>query len=524
MPRALLSVSDKTGLIELAQGLDALGWELISTGGTAKTIRDAGLPVKDVSEITGHPEMMDGRVKTLHPAVHAGILARRDRADDTDALAAQGYGTIDLVAVNLYRFREAVAAGAAMTQAMEKVDVGGPTMIRAAAKNHRGVLVVVDPADYTRVLEALRAGAADDALRAQLAAKVFRHTADYDRAIADYFEAQQASGVGLHASESADGWPAALTLSLTKVQDLRYGENPDQPAAFYGLPGGAGLPSMKQLQGKELSFNNLMDIDAAVMTVSAWAGERDTIACAILKHTTPCGVALGRDALSAYERALETDPTSAFGGIVAFSGPVTKSAAEAMSAHFLEVIVAPAYGAGALEVLAKKKNLRAIEIPIETAAVGEPDYRSVRGGILAQHRLRMAFPESDWRVVTKRTPTAAEWRDLRFGWRVVASVKSNAIVLAKDERTLGIGAGQMSRVDSSRVAVLKASDQKLDVSGAALASDAFFPFRDGVDAAAAAGARAVIHPGGSVRDEEVIAAADEHDIAMVLTGRRVFRH
>jgi phosphoribosylaminoimidazolecarboxamide formyltransferase / IMP cyclohydrolase len=267
-----------------------------------------------------------------------------------------------------------------------------------------------------------------------------------------------------------------------------------------------------------------MDIDAAVMTVSAWAGERDTVACAILKHTTPCGVALGRDALAAYERALETDPTSAFGGIVAFSGMVTKSAAEAMSSHFLEVIVAPSYGAGALDVLAKKKNLRAIEIPIETAAAAEPDYRSVRGGILAQHRLRMAFPENDWRVVTKRTPTAAEWRDLRFAWRVVASVKSNAIVLAKDERTLGIGAGQMSRVDSSRVAVLKAADQKFDLAGAALASDAFFPFRDGVDAAAEAGARAVIHPGGSVRDEEVIAAADEHDIAMVLTGRRVFRH
>ncbi|HEX6588540.1 MAG TPA: bifunctional phosphoribosylaminoimidazolecarboxamide formyltransferase/IMP cyclohydrolase [Longimicrobiales bacterium] len=523
MPRALLSVSDKTGLIDFARALVDLGWELISTGGTAQAIRDAGLPVEDVAQVTGHPEMMDGRVKTLHPAVHAGILMRRDRPDDAAALEAQGYGPIDLVAVNLYRFREAVAAGAAMPQAMEKVDFGGPTMIRAAAKNHRGVIVVVDPADYARVLDALRAGGASDELRTELAAKVFRHTAEYDRAIADYFDGG-ASSVERNASETPD-WPESLTLSLTKVQDLRYGENPEQRAAFYALPGAAdGLPSMRQLQGKELSFNNLMDIDAAVMSVSAWADERGAVACSILKHTTPCGVALGGDPLAAYQRALETDPTSAFGGIVAFSARVTGAAAEAISSHFLEVIVAPGYDAAALDVLGRKKNLRLIELPIAIAAAGEPDYRSVRGGILAQHRLRMAFPEADWKVVTKRAPTDAEWRDLRFAWRVVASVKSNAIVLAKDGRTIGIGAGQMSRVDSSRVAVMKASDQKLDVAGAVLASDAFFPFRDGVDAAAAAGARAVIHPGGSVRDEEVIAAADEHGLAMVLTGRRVFRH
>ena len=522
MPRALLSVSDKTGLIELAQGLAALGWELISTGGTAKSIRDAGLPVKDVAEITGHPEMMDGRVKTLHPAVHAGILMRRDRADDAAALEAQGYGAIDLVAVNLYRFREAVAGGAAMAQAMEKVDIGGPTMIRAAAKNHAGVLVVVDPSDYARVLDALRAGGAGEALRRELAAKVFRHTAEYDRAIADYFERQASDGGARPPEETA--WPTFLTLSLSKVQDLRYGENPDQPAAFYALgSSGGGLPGMRQLQGKELSFNNLMDIDAAVMTVSAWAGGGD-VACAILKHTTPCGVALGRDALEAYEGALATDPTSAFGGIVAFSAPVTRAAAEALAGHFLEVIVAPGYEAGAAEAFGRKKNLRLIEIPIEAAAAGEPDFRSVRGGMLAQHRLRMTFPEADWKVVSRREPTEAEWRDLRFAWRVVAAVKSNAIVLAREERTLGIGAGQMSRVDSSRLSVLKANDQKIELAGAVLASDAFFPFRDGVDAAAAAGVRAVIHPGGSVRDEEVIAAADEHGLAMVVTGRRVFRH
>ena len=522
MPRALLSVSDKTGLIELARGLDSLGWELVSTGGTAKSIRDAGLAVQDVAEITGHPEMMDGRVKTLHPAVHAGILMRRDRADDAAAVERQGYGPIDLVAVNLYRFREAVAAGAAMPQAMDKVDIGGPTMLRAAAKNHRGVIVLVDPADYARVLDALRAGGVDEALRAELAAKVFEHTAAYDRAIADYFAANATQS----SSSPNAAWPAALTLTLSKVQDLRYGENPEQPAAFYALPDrGAmdGLAAMRQLQGKELSFNNLMDIDAAVMTVSAWAGERD-VACAILKHTTPCGVALGSDPLAAYERALSTDPTSAFGGIVAFSANVSRAVAEAMATHFLEVIVAPGYDDGARDVLAKKKNLRLIEIPIEQAAAGEPDFRSVRGGVLAQHRLRMMFPEDDWKVVTKRQPTEAEWRDLRFAWRVVASVKSNAIVLARDGRTIGIGAGQMSRVDSSRLAVLKANDQKIEIAGAALASDAFFPFRDGVDAAAAAGARAVIQPGGSVRDEEVIAAADEHELAMVLTARRVFRH
>ncbi|HUF13524.1 MAG TPA: bifunctional phosphoribosylaminoimidazolecarboxamide formyltransferase/IMP cyclohydrolase [Longimicrobiales bacterium] len=547
MPRAILSVSNKTGLVEFARDLAQLGWELVSTGGTAKSLRDAGLFVRDVAEITGHPEMMDGRVKTLHPAVHAGILARRDVAADAEALAAQGYEPVDLVAVNLYRFREAVAAGADTAAAMGKVDIGGPTMLRAAAKNHENVLVVVDPADYRRVLDALRSGAVELTLRAKLAGKVFRHTAEYDRAIAEFFSGAGA-GVGAGAGagerprtststsmEASAEWPTQLRLDLAKLQDLRYGENPDQAAAFYAIAGTGGLPSLRQLQGKELSFNNLMDIDAAVMAVSAFAGagaaggggggggERK-VACAILKHTTPCGVALGEDALAAYQGALATDPTSAFGGIVAYSAAVSGAAAEAMASHFLEVIVAPAFEPEALAALGRKKNLRLIEMPIEAGATGEPDYRSVRGGILAQHRLRMTFSEDDWKVVTKRAPTDAEWRDLRFAWRVVAAVKSNAIVLARDERTIGIGAGQMSRVDSSRVAVMKAHDQGFEVGGAALASDAFFPFRDGVDAAAGAGARAVIQPGGSVRDEEVIAAADEHDLAMVLTGRRVFRH
>jgi phosphoribosylaminoimidazolecarboxamide formyltransferase/IMP cyclohydrolase len=518
MPRAILSVSNKTGLAAFARGLADLGWELVSTGGTARALREAGLAVKDVKEITGHPEMMDGRVKTLHPAVHAGILARAGRPDDDAALAEHGYGPVDLVVVNLYPFQETVAGGAQLAEAMEKVDIGGPTMIRAAAKNHERVLVVVDPADYDRVLDALRGEGAGGALRRELAGKGFGHTATYDGAIASYLEGQDRP-------EDAGAFPSHVTLRLEKVQDLRYGENPDQPAAFYGEVGAPAdtLPHLVQLHGKELSFNNLIDVDGAVMGASAWSPD-EAIACCIIKHTTPCGVALGEDAEDAYRRALACDPTSAFGGIVALNVAVDAAAAEAMSSHFLEVIIAPSFDEGARAVLTRKKNLRLIEMPVTAAPKGELDLKRVRGGLLAQHRLSMRFPEDEWKVVTERQPDDREWHDLRFAWRVSAVVKSNAIVLVRDRRTVGIGAGQMSRVDASRIAVLKAHDQDVDLTGAVVASDAFFPFRDGVDAAAEAGASAIIQPGGSVRDDEVVQAANEHGLAMVFTGRRVFRH
>ena len=518
MPRAILSVSNKTGLAEFARGLAELGWELISTGGTARVLREAGLEVLDVKAVTGHPEMMDGRVKTLHPAVHAGILARAGRSDDEAALAEHGYAPVDLVAVNLYPFQETVAGGAELGEAMENVDIGGPTMLRAAAKNHERVVVVVDPSDYQDVLGALRNGTVGTAMRRGLARKVFEHTATYDSAITAYLAEQTDAA-------PRDGFPDHLTLRLEKIQALRYGENPDQPAAFYGEAGAPedSLPHLIQLHGKELSFNNLIDVDGAVMGAGAWSPEEGT-SCCIIKHTTPCGLALGSDAEDAYRRALSGDPVSAFGGIVAFNGPVTAAAAEAMSSHFLEVIVAPAFDDEARNILQSKKNLRLIELPVGAAPAGELDLKRVRGGLLAQHRMAMRFPEDEWQVVTKRSPDEREWADLRFAWRAAAVVKSNAIVLVKDRRTVGIGAGQMSRVDASRIAVLKAHDQGVDLAGSVVASDAFFPFRDGVDAAAEAGATAIIQPGGSVRDEEVIQAANDHGVAMVLTGRRVFRH
>jgi len=519
MPRAILSVSDKSGLDAFARGLHGLGWELVSTGGTAQLLRDGSLPVRDVSEITAHPEMMDGRVKTLHPAVHAGILARRDVTTDMTALQEHGYGAVDLVVVNLYPFHESVAAGKPIPEAMKQVDIGGPTMLRAAAKNHAHVLVVVDPADYTRVLDALRDEAVTMELRRDLAQKVFAHTAAYDGAIASYF----ASGGG----DVGEGGllPGEIALSLARVQPLRYGENPDQQAAFYAeadAPEGS-VAHMRQLHGKELSFNNLLDVEAASSAVAAWAGDPVT-ACVIIKHTTPCGVAIGESAADAYARALSCDPVSAFGGIVAFNTTVDAATAAAMAEIFLEIVVAPSFSDEALDILKAKKNLRLIELPVVAATPEELDYKRVRGGFLVQQRMSLLFAESEWNVVSKLQPTAEQLRDLRFAWRACASVKSNAIVLARDGRTIGIGAGQMSRVDASRLAVMKAQDQAADTNGAALASDAFFPFRDGIDAAAAAGIGCVIQPGGSVRDSEVIAAADEHGMAMVFTGRRVFRH
>jgi phosphoribosylaminoimidazolecarboxamide formyltransferase/IMP cyclohydrolase len=522
MPRALLSVSDKTGVVELARELHGRGWTLLSTGGTARALRDAGLAVTEVSEVTGHPEMMEGRVKTLHPAVHAGLLGRRDNAEDVAQMQAHGYEPIDLVAVNLYPFRETVARpGATLADAIENIDIGGPSMLRSAAKNHASVWVVVDPADYSVVLAALDSGDDERAIRIrrELAARVYAHTSDYDRAITEYLSRSLAGE-----ADPADAFPAAHTLSLAKVQDLRYGENPDQPAAFYrDTAASGGLDALRQLHGKELSFNNLIDVDGAVLAISAWEGS-GLAACAIIKHTTPCGIAVGADAAEAYRKALSTDPTSAFGSVIAFNVPVTEEAAVLMRPNFVEAIVAPSFVEAGLRLLAEKKNLRLLELPSQAADEGELDFKRVRGGFVAQRRLSMRFPEDGWRVVTQRQPTPGEMDDLRFAWRAVAPVKSNAILIARDGAALGIGAGQMSRVDSSRIAVMKARDNGFELAGAALASDAFFPFRDGVDAAAEAGIRAIIQPGGSVRDEEVVAAADEHGIAMVFTGRRLFRH
>jgi phosphoribosylaminoimidazolecarboxamide formyltransferase/IMP cyclohydrolase len=516
----LLSVSDKRGLVEFAQGLVALGWEIVSTGGTAEALRRAQVPVIGIEDVTGFPEMMDGRVKTLHPKVHGGLLARRDHPADVAAMQQHGITPIDLVAVNLYPFRETVAKPrTTFEQAIEQIDIGGPSMLRSAAKNHADVFVVVDPADYPTVLDALKGGLTPGAspggpgadLRRRLATKVFSHTAAYDAAILGYL------------SRSDEALPSRLSVGLERQQSLRYGENPHQRAALYASDE-RGIRDLKQLHGKELSFNNLLDVDAAVNAVAPW-GPDDRPACAIIKHTTPCGIALGRNAADAYERALATDRTSAFGSVIAFNTVVDRAAAEAMQDLFVEVVVAPRIHADALTVFQAKKNLRVVELPRPT---DEPtwDWKRIRGGFLVQDRFRFSgvADEKTWKVATKRRPTDAEWNDLRFAWAAVGAVKSNAILIARNEAAIGIGAGQMSRVDSSFLAVHKARQQGHDPTGAVLASDAFFPFPDGVDEAAAAGIVAIIQPGGSVKDPEVIAAADQHGLAMVLTGMRQFRH
>ena len=556
--RALLSVSDKSGIEDFAKVLVDAGWEILSTGGTASVIREAGVEVTDVAQVTGHPEMMDGRVKTLHPAIHAGLLARRARSDDMASLSEHGYGPIDLVAVNLYAFRETVARGdVPVGEAMEGVDIGGPTMIRAAAKSHVDVWVVVDPADYDRVLEELTKGGGDGSsaahLRRQLAAKVFDHISEYDRAIARYLEEQNAPG----ASEDAESPAATLSLDLELVQGLRYGENPGQKASFYRWPGRKeGLAGLEQIHGKELSYNNLLDLDGALLSLSPFAYSPKA-AVSIVKHTTPCGLAIGDSVDAAYERALATDSKSAFGCVISVNRRIDEVAAEAMWSLFIECLVAPGFDEAALKILRRKKNVRLMVYGgIDEPVAGEPEggswanatdevrrsarflaehgrrpdaraVRSVYGGMLVQSPPPLpsyGLDRGEWSVATSRVPTEEEWDDLRFSWAAVFGVKSNAILFARGGATLGIGAGQMSRVDASRIAVQKAADAGLDLNGAVLASDAFFPFRDGVDAAAEAGARAIVQPGGSVRDVEVIEAANKHAMTMVFTGQRLFRH
>jgi phosphoribosylaminoimidazolecarboxamide formyltransferase / IMP cyclohydrolase len=510
MSRALLSVSNKNGLIDFARGLAALGWELVSTGGTARALREAGLTVIDVASITGFPEMLDGRVKTLHPKVHGALLARRDSPEHVHALAEHEITPIDLVAVNLYPFRETVSRPDITPEdAIEQIDIGGPSMLRSAAKNFASVYAIVEPGDYARVLAALEAADDDLDLRRLLAEKVFAHTAAYDAAISAWFSGQR-----------GDAFPERMALALERAQTLRYGENPDQRAAFYVERPGGGLASLEQRGGKELSFNNLLDLEGALLATDPF-GEQ--VACAIVKHTTPCGLAVGRDALDAYRKALACDPVSAFGSVISFTASVDEAAAEAISSQFVECIVAPSFSEGAVEILGRKKNLRVLQ---GTAAWprGSTDLKRVRGGLLVQDRPSAAGGYETWQVVTRRAPSNAERDDLLFAWRAVATVKSNAIVLVRDGATIGIGAGQMSRVDASFLAVHKAHVAGHMTSGAVLGSDAFFPFRDGVDQAADAGITAIVQPGGSVRDAEVIAAADEYGMAMVFTGQRQFRH
>jgi phosphoribosylaminoimidazolecarboxamide formyltransferase/IMP cyclohydrolase len=509
MPRALISVSDKRGIIPFAQGLIDLGWEIISTGGTATALRNAQLPVVPVDIVTGFPELLDGRVKTLHPLIHGGLLARRDQPQHVAALNQHGIVPIDLVAVNLYPFQMTIAkADVPFEDAIENIDVGGPSMLRSAAKNHQFVIPVVDPTDYARVLEMIRHGGVPDEMRRKLAAKVFAHTADYDAAIAGYFTPKD------------DALPGRISLGMERLQQLRYGENPDQRGALYVTDELRGMRDLRQRQGKELSFNNLLDIDAGAWAVACWANRP---ACCIIKHTTPCGVAVAGTAAEAFERARATDPQSAFGSVVAFNTVVDEQTARAMSDVFVEVVVAPSFHQEALAVFAAKKALRVIELPVSRAAASL-DYKRVRGGFLVQDRFVFEPSDQSWTVPTQRRPSEAEWVDLHFAWAAVAAVKSNAILLARGEMAIGIGAGQMSRVDAAFVAVYKARQQGHDPKGSVLASDAYFPFADGVEEAANAGVTAIIQPGGSVRDAEVVAAADTHNIAMVFTGKRQFRH
>jgi phosphoribosylaminoimidazolecarboxamide formyltransferase/IMP cyclohydrolase len=515
--RALLSVSDKTGVVELARALVTRGVEILSTGGTARLLLQNGVAVTEVSAHTGFPEIMGGRVKTLHPKIHGGLLGRRGL--DEAVMAEHGIAPIDLLIVNLYPFAQTIARpDCSYEEAVENIDIGGPAMLRAAAKNHADVTVIVDPEDYPALLDELQAhsGATSKVFRAQLAAKAFAHAASYDTMVAGYLMQKW--------PVADESWPETLTAVFNKKLDLRYGENPHQRAAFYTDPGtrGASIARAHQLQGKELSFNNIADADAALECVRQFPQP----ACVIVKHANPCGVAIAADIGVAYAKAYRTDATSAFGGIIAFNRPLDGMTAQSiLTQQFVEVLLAPSFDAGALEALRAKENVRALALGDLSAPVElGPEYRSVGGGLLVQTRDTDTITASDLDVVTKREPTEAEVADLLFAWRVARFVKSNAIVYAREGMTIGVGAGQMSRVVSSRIAAMKAADARLDIKGSAMASDAFFPFRDGIDIAAEYGIVAVIQPGGSQRDPEVIAAADGHGMTMVFTGVRHFRH
>ena len=510
MPRALISVSDKSGVVQFATRLAELGWELVSTGGTSRALRDAGLAPRDIADITGFPEILDGRVKTLHPAVHGGLLARRDTPAHMESIREHKITPIDLVVVNLYPFRETAGRKDVKPHdVVEQIDIGGPSMLRSAAKNFESVYVVVDPADYPKVLAALEAKENDLELRRQLAQKVYEHTASYDAAIATWF-----------AEQREELFPQTFTAAFQRALPLRYGENPTQAASFYVERPGAGLAGLQQRGGKELSFNNLLDLEGALLAIEPFV---EHPACAIIKHTTPCGLAVGTDALEAYKKALACDPVSAFGSVIAFNRPVNEETAGVVSGLFVEVIVAPEFSNEAVEILGRKRNLRVLQ-GTATWPNRSFDYKRVRGGVLVQERAPTVIDTTGWTTPTKRQPSAQELEDLLFAWRAVAAVKSNAIVLARDGATIGIGAGQMSRVDAAFMAVHKAKLGGHDTRNSVMGSDAFFPFRDGVDQAREAGVRAIVQPGGSVRDAEVIAAADEHDMAMVFTGKRQFRH
>jgi phosphoribosylaminoimidazolecarboxamide formyltransferase/IMP cyclohydrolase len=537
---ALISVSDKTGIVEFARGLAGFGVALISTGGTAKLLRDSGIDVTEVSEHTGFPEILDGRVKTLHPKIHGGILARRDVSAHLNALAAAGIGTLDLVVVNLYPFSQTVArAGSTLAEAIENIDIGGPAMVRSAAKNYAHVAVVTDPADYAPILNEMGTanGAVGHTTRFRLAQKAYSHTAAYDGAISNYLTALGADG-------ARAAFPQRLNLNFELTQTLRYGENPHQNAAFYTDldPAPGSLARYVQLQGKELSYNNIADADAAWECVKTFTAGGGRAACVIVKHANPCGVAIAGNTLDAYRRAFATDPTSAFGGIIAFNCELDAATASAVAEQFVEVLIAPGVSPPARATLAGKQNVRVLEVSLGRSAnpVSPPapfpqgegnamnasrwDYKRVGGGLLVQTPDTFNISAADLKIVTKVAPTPAQQDDLIFAWRVAKFVKSNAIVFCGGGRTLGVGAGQMSRVDSARIAAIKAGHANLSLAGSVVASDAFFPFRDGLDVVAAAGAIAVIQPGGSMRDDEVIAAADERGIAMVFTGQRHFRH
>ncbi len=523
--RALISVSDKNGILEFAQALSAFGVEILSTGGTAKLFREHNIPVVEVSDYTGFPEMLDGRVKTLHPLVHGGILGRRDLPEHVAAMEKANIPHIDMVVVNLYPFEATVAKpDCTLEDAIENIDIGGPAMVRSAAKNWKDVAVLTDASQYADVLAEMKStgGATSQATRFALSVAAFNRISNYDAAISDYLSS-------FNSDNTRNPFPGQTNGRFVKIQDLRYGENPHQQAAFYRdlYPAPGSLVTAEQLQGKELSFNNIADADAAWEAVKSF----DSTACVIVKHANPCGVALGANTLEAYSKAFKTDPTSAFGGIIAFNQPIDEATAEAVSKQFVEVLIAPDYSAGALAVFKAKANVRVLKIALPPGGAttwdqgrNSHDIKRVGSGILIQTADNLEIKHEELKIVTKKQPTPQQMNDLLFAWRVAKYVKSNAIIFCGDGMTLGVGAGQMSRVDSTRIAAIKAQNAGLTLQGSVVASDAFFPFRDGIDVLAEAGASCVIHPGGSMRDEEVIAAADEHGLAMVLTGVRHFRH